>query len=170
MMYWYAMSPEAGIDLAFGIWSTTSGLSMFQPAVQCTKRTGRGAPGPSGVGRVVVRAVICRGASCGVPKGAGAKRRYLLYRERRIIREMPATGICKPGRHRFLLRRIANGGCKGANLLICFQRHGCHLPSAMARLAVLLQDREPILIKGRLSARGWQASQQDVQPCLHVSS
>src|SRR5512140_232688 len=70
IVYVYSTSPVAGIETAFGVWTTRSGLGMFQPSAQ---RGGAGAScgSPAGM-RASTHAAIAP-SSAGFSDGSFAK-------------------------------------------------------------------------------------------------
>ena len=78
----------------------------------------------------------------------------VLRGERPIVQEMAVAGVGKPRRHLLGLHRRLDRARPGACGLVGLERHGRDLAGAMARLAVLLQDRRDVLVVRHGGRRG----------------
>jgi hypothetical protein len=76
-------------------------------------------------------------------------RSNLLRTQRWIVGETSIPRIGKPGRHHLHLHRTRNFCRPRPRLFISHQRHRCSFPAPVAVLALILEDRNHILIEGR---------------------
>ena len=65
-----------------------------------------------------------------------------------IVRKMAISRVCKPGRHLLDQHRLLDRFRPGTRLLISQQRHRTNFAGAVAFLAILLQDRRYVPVKG----------------------
>lgn len=82
-----------------------------------------------------------------------ADRVNLLWRQRRIVREMPDGGIGKPRRHLPRFHSLPNCSRPWPGLFVRHKRHRSNFARAMAHLAMPLQNREHVFVKRRTSSR-----------------
>ncbi len=92
---------------------------------------------------------IVRIAHWRVRGGPIGKRLDLRGGQRWIIRELAEVWIGKPRRHLLRTRDLFDGAGIPACLFVGLERHRSHLAHAMTTLAVRLQNRENVAIKGR---------------------
>src|SRR5438445_13755132 len=128
------MSPLAGSKTGCGIFKIKSGFGMLQPSTKAAV-AGRLSP-PLQV----------------IPLRPGHERDDLRCAERRIVRKMSNARIGEPRWHRFFLCRLADCPGEKLGLPIALERHGRNAPVAVADLAMLLENRQHLPIKGSWSS------------------
>lgn len=69
--------------------------------------------------------------------------------QRWIVRKLPDVRIGKPGRHLLRASDLCDCARVSARLFVGLERHGRHFTRAVAALAMRLQQRKNVAVKGR---------------------